>query len=132
MAPDPGDDGAAMNILRVSMLVCLLLLSGCGRSPQQKQLDETQAFVVKRLYDIRRHPSQYILFEEQVLSGTSPVNLIMGGAPTSASSAPVLWSEPAQPWSVVVASGDKGSFVVDAYGESSEKAVHHESVDMRR
>jgi len=112
------------------LLLPLLLLVGCRASPERQQLDQTKGFVVKRLLEIRRDGRQYADYSERVVSGVSPLELIMRDAPQGL--APVLWDEPAQAWSVRLSSSTPGHVEIDLYGSDLGKPLDHMQVEMRR
>ena len=115
---------------RALLLPLLLLLAGCGASPEREQLDRTKGFVVRRLLEIRRDGRQYADYSERQVSGVSPLDLIMRGAPQDL--ATVLWEEPAQPWTVRLANGESGHVGIELYGSDLAAPVDHMQVDMRR
>jgi hypothetical protein len=114
---------------RTALLALITLVAACGASPERQQLDRTKGFAVRRLLEIRRDGQQYTAYSEFQVEGVSPLPLIMTGAP--ADLAPLLWEEPARPWSVRLSFGPKGHVEIDCYGADTGKPLDHMEIDMR-
>ena len=114
---------------RFLMLVPALWLAACT-SPERKQLDQTKGFVVRRLLEIRRDGRDYADFSERLVSGLSPLGVIMKGAPEGLSL--VVWDEPARPWSVRLWSKTQGIVEIDLHGADLITPLDHMQVDMRK
>jgi hypothetical protein len=114
---------------RTALLALLTLLAACGANPERQRLDRTKGFAVRRLLEIRRDGSQYREFDEFRVEGVSALPLVVNGAPTDL--APLLWEEPARPWSVRLSWGPQGHVEIDSYGADAAKPLDHMEVDMR-